>query len=108
VLRSPASIGPGARHVSFAFTKDEGLGGPAQLSVDGQVVTEGVIDRFTPAGFNGLGVGLTCSYEWGPSVGEDYAAPFTFNGLIVRGEVEVTGPVVRNPLAEVAAILAEQ
>ncbi len=71
-------------------------------------VAEGVIDRFTPAGFNGLGVGLTCGYEWGPAIGEGYVAPFTFNGRIVRAEVEVTGPVVRNPLAEIAAILAEQ
>ena len=55
-----------------------------------------------------LGVGLTCGYEWGPAVGEGYEAPFTFNGPIDRAEVEVTGPVVRDPLAEIAAILAEQ
>jgi hypothetical protein len=94
--------------VAFAFTKDDGLGGPAQLLVDGRVVIEGVIDRFTPAGFNGVGVGLTCGYEWGPAVGEGYDAPFTFNGLIRVAEVAVTGPVVRDPIAEIAAILAEQ
>ena len=53
-------------------------------------------------------MGLTCGYEWGPAVGEGYEAPFTFNGRIDRAVVEVTGPVVRNPLAEIAAILAEQ
>ncbi len=108
VLVSTEPIGAGAHHVAFEFTKDEGLGGPVQLWVDGRQVAEGVIDRFTPAGFNGLGVGLTCGYEWGPAVGEGYVAPFTFNGRIARAEVEVTGPVVRNPLAEIAAILAEQ
>ena len=77
-------------------------------SVDGDVVAEGSIARFTPAGFNGVGVGLTCGYEWGPAVGEGYEAPFAFNGRIDRAVVEVTGPVVRNPLAEIAAILAEQ
>ena len=92
----------------LAFTKDGGLGGPARLLVDGEVVAEGAIERFTPAGFNGLGVGLTCGYEWGPAVGEGYEAPFPFNGAIERAEVEVTGPVVRDPLAEIAAILAEQ
>ena len=44
----------------------------------------GDIKRFTPAGFNGVGVGLTCGYEWGPAVGEGYDAPFPFNGTIVR------------------------
>jgi len=53
-------------------------------------------------------VGLTCGYEWGPAVGVGYEAPFPFNGRIRRAVVEVTGPVVRNPLAEIAAILAEQ
>jgi len=108
VLESPEPVAPGAHQVALAFTKDEGLGGPARLLVDGEVVTEGVIDRFTPAGFNGVGVGLTCGYEWGPAVGEGYEAPFAFNGTIERAVVEVTGPVVRNPLAEIAAILAEQ
>ena len=105
---APAAIGAGAHQVAFEFTKDEGLGGPVQLRVDGLLVAAGVINRFTPAAFNGLGVGLTCGYEWGPAVGEEYVAPFTFNGRILRAEVEVTGPVVRNPLAEIAAILAEQ
>jgi arylsulfatase len=108
VLESPEPVGPGTHQVVLAFTKDQGLGGPARLLVDGEVVTEGVIDRFTPAGFNGVGVGLTCGYEWGPAVGEGYEAPFAFNGTIERAVVEVTGPVVRNPLAEIAAILAEQ
>jgi arylsulfatase A-like enzyme len=108
VLRSPQALGSGSHQVAFEFTKDEGLGGPARLLVNGEVVDEGVIARFTPAGFNGVGVGLTCGYEWGPAVGEGYEAPFTFNGRIDRAVVEVTGPVVRNPLAEIAAILAEQ
>jgi hypothetical protein len=107
-LVSPEVVEMGAHEVAFAFTKDEGLGGPAQLLVDGEVVTEGVIDRLTPGAFNGVGVGLTCGYEWGPAVGHGYEAPFTFNGTIRRAVVEVTGPVVRNPLAEVEAILAEQ
>ncbi len=108
VLTSPVPLSPGAHRVVLAFAKDGGLGGSARLLVDGEVVAEGAIERFTPAGFNGLGVGLTCGYEWGPAVGDGYEAPFPFNGVIRRAEVEVTGPVVRNPLAEIAAILAEQ
>jgi len=108
VLRSPQPLGSGSYQVAFEFTKDEGLGGPARLLVDGEVLVEGTIARFTAAGFNGVGVGLTCGYEWGPAVGVGYEAPFPFNGRIRRAVVEVTGPVVRNPLAEIAAILAEQ
>jgi arylsulfatase len=107
-LVSPSPLGPGRHLVAFEFTKDDGLGGPARLLVDGEVVAEGAIARSNPAAFNGVGVGLTCGYEWGPAVGEGYEAPFAFNGTIVRAVVEVTGPVVRNPLAEIAAILAEQ
>jgi arylsulfatase len=107
-LSAAAALGPGSYQVSFEFTKDGSLGGPARLLVDGDVVAEGVINRFTVAGFNGVGVGLTCGYEWGPAVGTGYAAPFPFNGRITRAVVEVTGPVVRNPLAEIEAILAEQ
>jgi hypothetical protein len=40
-------------------------------------------------------------------VGGDYEAPFAFNGTIVRAEVTVTGPVLRDPVAEVAAILGD-
>ncbi len=83
-------------------------GGRPRFSTTVRWWPKGSIDRFTPAGFNGVGVGLTCGYEWGPSVGEGYRAPFPFNGTIVRAEVTTTGPVVRDPVLEVAAILAEQ
>ncbi len=106
-------LGPGRHSVRFDFVKDglevrQALGGTGRLSVDGEVVAEGDIDRFTPSSFNGVGVGLTCGYEWGPAVGEGYAAPFPFNGRILRAEVAATGPVVRDQLAELAAIFSEQ
>ena len=83
-------------------------GGQGTLWLDGENVGTGNVDRFTPVAFNEVGIGLTCGYEWGPSVGGDYAAPFRFNGTIVRAEVTTTGPVVRDPVADVAAILASQ
>jgi hypothetical protein len=72
------------------------------------VVAGGSIDRFTPAVFNEVGIGLTCGYEWGPAVGEGYSAPFAFNGTILRADVAATGPMVVDPVLEVAAILAMQ
>ncbi len=103
-----AALGPGRHVVEFRFEKDEGLGGQAALVVDGATVGTGMVDRYTPVAFNEVGIGLTCGYEWGPAVGRDYEAPFAFNGTIVRAEVSATGPVVRDPVAEVAAILAMQ
>jgi len=108
VLAADDVLGPGAHVVEYAFTKDRGLGGTGVLSVDGAVVAEGPIARFTPSGFNGVGVGVTCGYEWGPAVGEGYAAPFPFTGSITRAVVETTGPALRDPMTEIAAILAEQ
>ena len=101
-------MGSGRHTVEFAFEADGRGGGPAALHLDGTVVAEGLIDRFTPAVFNEVGIGVTCGYEWGPAVGEDYSAPFAFNGTIVRAEVTTSGPAVLNPALEIAAILAKQ
>ncbi|HXQ60102.1 MAG TPA: arylsulfatase, partial [Acidimicrobiales bacterium] len=108
VLEAPDVVAPGPHTLSFTFEKDSGRGGAGTLLVDGEVVAEGPIERFTPSGFNGVGVGLTCGYEWGPAVGDGYEAPFPFTGTITSAVVEVTGPVVRDPLAELAAIMSEQ
>jgi arylsulfatase len=108
VIEADEIAGPGTHTFTFKFDKQDGPGGTGTLLADGRIVGEGVIARFTPSGFNGVGVGLTCGYEWGPAIGDGYEAPFTFNGLITGAVVEVTGPVVRDPLAELAAIMSEQ
>ena len=109
VLGSPEPLGSGSHQVAFEFTKDEGLGGPARLLVDGDVVVEGV-DRplhRRPAS-TGSGWGSPVATNGARRWAKGTRRPFTFNGRIDRAVVEVTGPVVRNPLAEIAAILAEQ
>ncbi len=108
VVESDATLSSGRHQVEMRFAKDELFGGVATLVADDAEVGRGTVDRFTPVAFNEVGIGLTCGYEWGPTVGDDYAAPFSFNGTIVRAEVKATGPVVRDPVAEVAAILAAQ
>ena len=107
-VESAAPVPPGEHRIEFAFTKDEGLGGTGVLSCDGQETGRGAIPRFTPSGFNGVGAGLTCGYEWGPAIGTGYTAPFPFRGTIRSARVETRGPVVRDPLAELEAILSEQ
>jgi len=97
------------RHVvEFEFFKDAALGGQGVLRCDGVDIARGDIPRFTPSGFNGVGVGLTCGYEWGPAIGPGYTAPFEFEGSITLAQVTTTGPIVRDPLAELEAILSEQ
>ena len=108
LLQSAEPVAPGPHHVELTFTKDAGLGGIAVLSCDGTEVARQQLPRFTPSGFNAVGVGLTCGYEWGPAVGEGYAAPFPFPGKIRYAAVETRGPVVRDPMAELEAILSEQ
>jgi arylsulfatase len=107
-IESAEPIPAGEHHLEFVFTKDEDRGGLGVLSCDGREIGRGTIGAFTPSGFNGVGVGLTCGYEWGPAVGDGYTAPFRFPGTIHRAVVETRGPVVRDPLAEMEAILSEQ
>lgn len=92
----------------YDFAKVDGLGVTGTITIDGTVRGTGVIERFTPSGFNVVGAGLTCGYELGPAVGDGYDAPFRFTGCIVRAFVEVRGPMVRHPLAEIEVIVSEQ
>ena len=108
LIASDQAVGPGTHTIEYTFDKDGGLGGSGTLRCDGRMVAQGPIARFTPQAFNGVGVGLTCGYEWGPAVGDDYAAPDRFNAVIDRAVVETRGPVVRDPMAEIEAILAQQ
>ncbi|MBV9664060.1 MAG: arylsulfatase [Actinobacteria bacterium] len=108
VVEAAEGLTPGRHDLVFSFEKDDSAGGTAELRIDGTSVASAVLPAFTPSAYNGVGIGLTCGYEWGPAVGEGYTAPFPFTGTITKATVEVTGPVVRDPLAELAAILFEQ
>jgi arylsulfatase A-like enzyme len=108
VVESAEVIPAGGHRVEYEFTKDDGPGGSGVLRCDGREVGRAAIPRFTPSGFNGVGVGLTCGYEWGPAIGTGYTAPFPFRGTIRGAWAQTIGPVVRDPLAEIEAILSEQ
>jgi arylsulfatase len=108
LLSAAEVLTPGHHLVEYEFTKDDELGGIGVLRVDGSDVAQGSITRFTPGQFTGVGVGLTCGYEWGPAVGDDYLAPFRCNVQIDSAIVETRGPVVRDPIAEIESILSEQ
>jgi hypothetical protein len=107
VLAAREALGPGAHQVASSSPRMR-VWGPGPSPGRRRGGGRGGDRPLHPGRLQRVGVGLTCGYEWGPAVGEGYEAPFPFNGIIERAEVEVTGPVVRNPLAEIAAILAEQ
>ncbi len=110
VVEAGLPAGTAGRHTAeMVFDKDPGgPGGRAELWWDGASLAGAEIPVFTPSKFNGVGVGLTCGYEWGPAIGPGYRAPFPFNGKILEAVVSATGPVHRDPLAEMEAILSEQ
>jgi hypothetical protein len=54
------------------------------------------------------GGGITCGWEQGPAIGDDYEAPFPFTGTLGPVTVHVLGPEHRDPEALLASILSEQ
>ena len=102
-------IVPAGRHVvTCAFMKTAEFTGTVELFVDGEVVGQGKLPHFTPMQFSITGAGLTCGYESGPPIGDDYAAPFRCNVRLGPVTVDVSGAVHRDPEAEFEAIMSEQ
>jgi arylsulfatase len=110
VVSSDAPLAPGRQALEFRFTKTDDDTGTGALFCDGELLAESEIPRFTPSSFNGTGHGLSCGYELGPAIGDDYEAPFRFNGTLHRVEVvvDVTGEPHTDPRARFDAIMAEQ
>ncbi|HET9729230.1 MAG TPA: arylsulfatase [Acidimicrobiia bacterium] len=98
----------GRHECTFAFTKTATIAGTCELRVDGKVVASGKIDHFTPMAFSYTGGGLTCGYEVGPAVGDDYTAPFPTNVTIDRVVVQLSGEPYIDAISEFMGIMAEQ
>ena len=105
---SDVVIPPGEHRIGFGFVRTADFAGTGRLFLDGEVVGEGEIPRFTPARFSITGAGLTCGYEVGPAVSGDYTAPFPFNATLRRVAVEVSGAAHHDVEAEFRAIMSEQ
>jgi hypothetical protein len=108
VVGSSEVIAPGTHVLAFSFTKTKGFAGTGRLLIDNRVVGEAEIPHFTPMAFTATGGGLTCGYEVGPAVGDDYVAPFRCNAKIRRVVVDVSGEHERDPMAVFQAIMSEQ
>ncbi len=79
VIGSDVDVPTGAHRCAFRFTKTADFVGRGDLLLDGVVVGTGEIPHFTPVRFSITGAGLTCGYERGPAIGDDYVAPFPAN-----------------------------
>jgi arylsulfatase len=108
VVEAAEAVGPGRHTLGFRFEREESGGGRGVLTVDGGVVAEGRIPRFTVAAFSATGAGLTCGYEVGPAVGADYTAPFSCTARIHTATVTLSEQVPVNPMVEFERIMAEQ
>jgi arylsulfatase len=107
-LLADRPLSAGHHQVVFHFAREGDAGGPARLEVDGETVAETRFPLFTVAAFSATGAGLTCGYEFGPSVGEDYDAPFPCTATIHRATVTLSEDVPINPMVEFERIMAEQ
>jgi arylsulfatase len=108
VVAAAQPIEPGRHRLAFRFERQEEGGGSVELAVDGTVVAEGGIPTFTVAAFSATGAGLTCGYEVGPAVGDDYDAPFPCTASIHTATVTLSEDVPVNPLVEFERIMSEQ
>jgi arylsulfatase len=108
VVVATRPVPPGRHSLVYRFDRHDNGGGTGSLEVDGAVVAEGPIPRFTVAAFSATGAGLSCGYELGPAVGDDYEAPFSCTALIHRATVTLSEHVPVNPMVEFERIMSEQ
>jgi arylsulfatase len=104
----PLDAPPGAHCFEMRFERTGSHRGTVRLAVDGDVVGEGEIPRFTPVRWNLVGAGLVCGADPGLAVGDDYDAPFRFTGTIERVTVTVAGERSEDPRAAATIAAARQ
>jgi len=107
-VRSEVPVSEGPHDLSFRFVRVGEHRGVGSLLVDGAVVGEGEIPRFTPARFSLTGAGVTCGYCNGLPVCDDIVPPFTFSGVIHGVTVSLDGDAFVDAEGEARAAIAAQ
>ncbi len=87
---STANIPEGEVTLAFEFTKTGEHQGKGSLFINGNPVGEADIPHTIPITY-GINEGVTCGYDNGNPVTEDYTPPFSFTGTIHRVVVDTTG-----------------
>ena len=82
--------------------------GTGALLLDGKLLGEAPIKRFTPVRFSITGVGLWCGRGGNLAVADDYEGPFPLTGALDRVVVDVTGPPHVDAEAEADIIMATE
>jgi arylsulfatase len=108
VIAATGPVPAGRHRIDYRFDRHDRGGGSGVLAVDGETVAEGTIPTFTVAAFSATGAGLTCGYELGPAVGDDYEAPFACTATIHSVTVTLSEKVPVNPMVEYERIMSEQ
>ena len=108
VIESDRRLEPGSHRVAMSFDAPGDFTASVTLSVDGEDVGSGPVERLTPVRHSLTGGGMTCGWEQGPSVAPGYRAPFPFTGSLGRVVVDVSGAPYRDLAAEFEAIMSEQ
>jgi arylsulfatase len=108
LVSSADRVAPGRRLLGVQFTTAGDFQATVALTVDGATVAEGTIPRVTPMRYSITGGGITCGWEQGPAVGDDYDAPLPLVGIEGPVVLEIEGVPHFDALAEFRAIMAEQ
>jgi arylsulfatase A-like enzyme len=107
-IEAAVRLAPGRHELVFRFARTGEHQGRGFLVVDGAVVGEGAIPRFTPSRFSLTGAGLTCGRDAGLSVCEDYVAPFPWTGELRLVVVDVDGAAFVDPEREADVSIVTQ
>jgi arylsulfatase len=107
-ITASAELTPGGHTLEFRFDKTGEHQGRGTLLVDGGEVGAGDIPHFTPTRFSITDDGLTCGYDLGMPVVDDYRVPFRFTGRLHRVTVDVDGDPFVDPAAEADLSLRAQ
>lgn len=108
VVAAPSPVPPGRHRLTYRFDHDGSIGGEGSLEVDGELVAAGPIPRWTIMAFSATNAGMTCGYELGPAVGDDYRAPFPCSATIHSAVVTLSEQAPVNPMIEFERIMSEQ
>jgi arylsulfatase len=84
----------------------KGVAGRGQLYFDGKLVGNAEFDMTVPLIF---GIeGLSCGYDFGEAVTDDYHAPFRFTGTIHNVTVDLSGELIKDEESEMRMLMARQ
>lgn len=106
-VEAPDPLAAGRHELELRYGRG-GRAKVAELLVDGHVVGEVEIPRFTWNRFSICGHGLTCGWASAPAVCDDFVAPFPFTGGLEPVVVDVEGDPVVDPVAEANDAIAGQ